>query len=206
MSGTHDPGEFLARNYEYICKVVFKLNSKLNANLPEEELEDIIGDISLKIMKGAMDGFQGLSKDTTYLYSIIKSKFIDHRREYNRRPIESYDENPSDEQENTRHTSHESSYSFDLDAHVLRQEVLDEVQKALNEMKTTRRTIAFLILEKNLSQKEICQRLQMSPATVSEHWNNASREIEQKVRKKFPDITMDDLEITHEKTTTKSIH
>lgn len=206
MSGTHDPGEFLARNYEFIRKNVFKLNNKLNANLPEEELEDIIGDIAEKILKGAMDGFQGLSKDTTYLYSIIRSKFIDHLRKYNRLPGASYDENPSDEEEDTRHSSQASSYSPDLEAHVLRQEVLDEVYGALEQMKPTRRGVALLILEHHLTQKDVCERLKLKPATVSEHWSNAKKEIEQKVRKKFPDITMEDLEINHEKTTTQSIH
>ena len=75
MIGNKSKEELLKENFEYIDKSIRNVNNKYNYNLTDEDREDILQQICLKLYETGFDNFQWQCKVTTYIFKIVKMKY-----------------------------------------------------------------------------------------------------------------------------------
>jgi len=163
----------------YVRKLVFKLSQKYSDIVTEDDREDIEQAVWLKICNGAMDNFRGECKVTSYLGYIVTSCVSDHVTGSISHRKESLDLIPET-----------ADCNDDADDRMYIESIIDAV---IGEVKTMphRNQVIFIMTLKNIQQEIIAEKLDLRQPTISEHWSNIKKQLQQMCRQRFPESEID---------------
>ena len=140
---------------------------------------DIVQEAFIKVHRH-IGNFKGSSSFYTWLYRISVNLSIDHLRKHTRHQQVDYDDSlkREDEVEGSDHIL-PSTLGVDPSKVYQRQELLDEIKRALSELSPKHRTIVILREVQGLSYTEIAEVLDISKGTVMSRLHHARKNLQQ---------------------------
>ncbi len=180
MIGNKSKEELLKENFGYIKGIIKKLNSEENFRLSEEDMEDILQQICLKLYETGFDNFRGQCKVTTYIYKIVRNEMLTYVSKKNRTVV-SIDICQQVEQYNSSIINNFIDYADQL----VNNEVAEIIKNAVNAMPDLQQLIFKLYFIDGLKQEDVAKMYKRSQATIAEHIANIRKSIKQEVEKKF---------------------
>lgn len=179
----------IINKYHYVLiQYIRNLNYKCNNFLDDDEVDDVLQDIYVKLISGALEKFRGECSLKNYLlHYIARSVFIDHsKRKYSKKMhVVSKKTYSDDEDEN-------DSYEMPDDDRVnpenimINQELKQILKKELQNLTEKERIIFIMIEFEGLNQSKIAEILKIKQPTVSEHYNNARIKLQKLLKSKYP--------------------
>jgi RNA polymerase sigma-70 factor, ECF subfamily len=147
--------------------VTFKVKNSIGSHTPE--WEDIVNEIMLNTIEKIKSGeFKGESSVGTFIYTITRRRIVDYIRRKKRRA----------------HKYIPESDPFpDPHEQIENKERAEMLAKKLEELKPKYKTILYLYYYKDLSRREVAQRLGISPRKVSERVHYAQRLLRNLIKK-----------------------
>jgi len=187
MIGNKSKEELLKENFEYIDKSIRNVNNKYNYNLTDEDREDILQQICLKLYETGFDNFQWQCKVTTYIFKIVENEIRSYVRKRNK-IIVSTDLRKHDEQYNNNITEdfiNNISYTIDFAQQLTNDEVAKIIKDTVDAMPALQQLIFKLHFVDGIKQEDVAKMCKRSQATIAEHIGNIRKSIKQEVEKKF---------------------
>ncbi|MFO7980783.1 MAG: sigma-70 family RNA polymerase sigma factor [Candidatus Aminicenantes bacterium] len=147
--------------------VTFKVKKSIGSHTPE--WEDIVNEIMLNTIEKIKSGeFKGESSVGTFIYTITRRRIVDYIRRKKRRA----------------HKYIPESDPFpDPHEQIENKERAEMLAKKLEELKPKYKTILYLYYYKDLSRREVAQRLGISPRKVSERVHYAQKLLRNLIKK-----------------------
>jgi len=163
-NNTYDLKEITSK---YRPIVTFKVKKSIGSHTPE--WEDIVNEIMLNTIEKIKSGeFKGKSSVGTFIYTITRRRIVDYIRRKKRRA----------------HKYIPESDPFpDPHEQIENKERAEMLAKKLEQLKPKYKKILYLYYYKDLSRKEVAQRLGISPRKVSERVHYAQKLL-RKIKKK----------------------
>ena len=175
----------------YIRKLTGKFSQKYHGLIDADDREDIVSDVKIEIMKGAFDNFRGKCSEESYLYTIVRYTFIDYLRKKISSKKEIHGGFTSDRAAAENMRAEQRNPGSSQETIIIRKEMEDIIKEEVSSMKPVKRAIYQMKRIDGMVQKEISGSLNRVQSTISEHWNNIMRQLEQALRKKYPDTDID---------------
>jgi RNA polymerase sigma-70 factor (ECF subfamily) len=147
--------------------VTFKVKKSIGSHTPE--WEDIVNEIMLNTIEKIKSGeFKGKSSVGTFIYTITRRRIVDYIRRKKRRA----------------HKYIPESDPFpDPHEQIENKERAEMLAKKLEQLKPKYKKILYLYYYKDLSRKEVAQRLGISPRKVSERVHYAQKLLRKLIKK-----------------------
>ncbi|MEW6525962.1 MAG: sigma-70 family RNA polymerase sigma factor [Spirochaetota bacterium] len=179
----------IIHKYHYVLiQYINNLNNKYNNILDDDEVDDVLQDIYVKLISGALEKFRGECSLKNYLlHYIARSVFIDYcKRKYSKKiHVVSKKIHNDDEDES-------NSYEIPDDDRMnpenifINQEFKQILEDELQNLTAKERLIFIMVEFDGLNQSKIAEKLKIKQPTVSEHYNNARTKLQKLLKTKYP--------------------
>jgi RNA polymerase sigma-70 factor (ECF subfamily) len=174
QNGDHQAFRQLVERYQ---RKVYSVTYGMVRN-PEDAM-DMTQDAFIKAYKN-LGSFQGSSSFYTWIYRIAVNLCIDHLRKAGRVQSVDYDDKFKHDQEDVSDGSSllPSRLGSNPERAMGRRELVDQMQKALEELSPNHRTVILLREVEGLSYEEIAQVLDISKGTVMSRLHHARKNMQ----------------------------
>ena len=168
-----------------IKKAIKSRAFKFKDIMDDFHLDDIEQSVYEKIFKGCLKTYQGKTSLKNYLcYSVVRTVFIDYIRKNLDKMKEPAEEIGllSDYMQNRSKLIDPVEQNLGVN---FLQETIDET---VNSMTMQKQNIYRMIINENLNQTEISEKLGITQSTVSEHWSTIRKDLKNQLKNKFPEM------------------
>ncbi len=181
---TTDLAAVYREHQQTVSKMVWTAMSKYRDTLKQEDHDDIEQAVWETLAGGALAGFRGECKLTTYLYRVVFSRTADHLETHLKHQCEEPDEaimprNPA-----------ESALEAVIDS-----DLLGAAREVFESLTGTQQLVYVLIGIRGINQEEAALKMGLAQSTVSEHWSGIRRRVEQELSRRYPHHQFDIEEI-----------
>lgn len=175
----------ITKYHTVIPKYIRSLNCKYDNILSDDDIDDVVQNVYIKLMSSALAKYRGECSLKNYiLYYVARSVFLDTAKEKTKivivRNIKKDENDDSNGEFEIRDDRNNPETVF------LGDELKKIIDEGLNNLSQKEKIIFIMIEYDSLTQQQVAQKLKISQPTVSEHYNNAKIKLQKILKEKHP--------------------